>query len=120
MAAPAPFSMKASAIVAEDKLAEFLGGAVEDELTTVPGIGPSNKALLIEAGIKTVHVSRVLTLNACWLSQPTETKTQVSKVDSISFRFLNPLVRSNSLENSYHCASRASAASTTFSRLIPG
>lgn len=55
MEAHAKFQMKNSAIVEKSQLQEFLAGSVEEDLETVPGIGPANKAHLIAAGVETVH-----------------------------------------------------------------
>ena len=69
--------LQASAMISEDKLAAFVSGAVEDDLSTVPGIGeassegnfgfwhrtfcsalagPAYKAAIEGAGVQTVHV----------------------------------------------------------------
>lgn len=51
--------------VANDKLADFLNSKTEEDLVTIPGIGPASKAILIENGITTVHQLCGLFLAGC-------------------------------------------------------
>ena len=47
--------MTGSARVSNDTLGAFLAGSVEENLQTIPGVGPANEAKLVEAGILTTQ-----------------------------------------------------------------